>query len=156
MARGVFATFLAVLDFAGGFLVAGAVLLFFSESAVTAEVPEPVAVDPGTDGGGGGGVTGAIGITGGAIDSEGCEFTGPGAGATPPAFAVSEALIFQVFGVGNCERLAQSKGRPPATMAIIINGHADVRGFSLPAPPGFSAGFTLSSGLVVVLASVGT
>lgn len=45
--------------------------------------------------------------------------------------AVSGALAFQGSGVGNRERLAHSKGSPPATIAIMIRGQAAVRVFSL-------------------------
>jgi hypothetical protein len=64
-------------------------------------VSETIAVGAGVDVGEGAVLTGGIGITGGAIVSEGGEFTEPDAGAAPPDLAESEALIFQVLGVGN-------------------------------------------------------
>ena len=63
----------------------------------------------------------------------GAAFRGSVGGTTWVGFAASEALDFHVSGVGSKARLAQSRGNPPATIAIMIRGQAVVRVFSLSA-----------------------
>lgn len=62
-------------------------------------------------------------------------------GTTWVGLAESEMLAFHGSGVGSIDRLAQSKGRPPATIAIMTRGQAAVRVFSLTGAAESAPGF---------------
>jgi hypothetical protein len=71
-------------------------------------------------------------------------------------FDESAVLLFQVSGVGSRARLAHSRGSPPATIATMIRGKAEVRGFSLTSVVELSSCFGFTSSPAVFSVPAGT